>query len=114
MDLFERYPDTLVIALTRVGSLIALLKVASLLKVYHQRKFEKSHLEQSDESLFKDLEASRSSTKKINDSHYSINSEELLLLDTPQKDQQFRDMFSFENIKQLMAKVHELDVKALE
>ena len=41
IDIYERYPDTLAMAMTKVGSLIALIKVAGFLRLYHQRKFEK-------------------------------------------------------------------------
>ena len=35
-DVYERYPDTLGIALTMIGGFIALLKVAQLLRFFHQ------------------------------------------------------------------------------
>ena len=101
LDVYDRYPDTLVIAFTRVGSLIALLKVASILKLYHQRKFERSYLGENTE----DQEAPpHYQNSKINESQDSITEDQLL--DAPSRTKQsFRDMFTFENIRYLMSTV---------
>lgn len=38
---YKRYPDTLVSALSKIGGLLALLKVGILLKNIHQKNFER-------------------------------------------------------------------------
>jgi hypothetical protein len=42
IDVYKRYPDQLTTALSKIGGLIALLKIASYaLREYHRRIFEK-------------------------------------------------------------------------
>jgi hypothetical protein len=42
VDVYKRYPDQFTTALSKIGGLIALLKIASFaLKEYHRRIFEK-------------------------------------------------------------------------
>jgi hypothetical protein len=42
INYFRRYPDSLVTGLARIGGILALLKLGSLLQQYHQHQFSKS------------------------------------------------------------------------
>lgn len=40
LEYFDRYPDSLVMALSRVGGLLALLKIGFFLRLFHRAHFE--------------------------------------------------------------------------
>ena len=40
LEYFDRYPDSLVMALSRVGGLLALLKIGFFLRFLHRAHFE--------------------------------------------------------------------------
>ncbi len=40
-DVMRLYPDTILMGLQKVGSLIAILKFSLILRYFHQRQFEK-------------------------------------------------------------------------
>ncbi len=45
IDLYKRYPDQFTTALSKIGGLLALLKIVSfVLREYHRRMFEKQFL----------------------------------------------------------------------
>lgn len=116
IDIYERYPDTLAMAMTKVGSLIALIKVAGFLRLYHQRKFEKFY---SSEMETNEELALENENVVSQNHHFQINShsqEDLLIMNNeePVKVQQFRDTFTFENIKDLMDTVHELKIRLMD
>ena len=43
IPIYERTPDSLIMGLSKIGGLIALFKLASLLQFYHKSKFEKEY-----------------------------------------------------------------------
>ena len=43
MNVYTHYPDSIVIGLSKIGGLIALFKIAQLLRIYHKSKFEKQY-----------------------------------------------------------------------
>ena len=42
LEYFDRYPDSLMTVLSRIGGLLALLKVGFVLRLFHRAHFEKN------------------------------------------------------------------------
>ena len=41
IDYISRYPDSILMALAKIGGLLALLKISFILSIYHQKMFKK-------------------------------------------------------------------------
>ena len=78
--MYKRYPDQLTTALSKIGGLIALLKIASLvLKEYHRRSFENQFINPADKgnNLIQD-----------SDDLIVVNSDPII----------FKELFNFNNL----------------
>lgn len=60
---YVRYPDTLVMGLSKIGGLIALFKFSLILKILHKRQFEQE-LSQS-QGKYEDIETFASESRKL-------------------------------------------------
>ena len=99
VDNYRRYPDTIVMGFTKIGGLIALLKITQLLTFYHQRTFEKAYESKEKHQDYAEV------SSQIQHPHLDVN---LTTLDG-NTESKFKDTFTFENLKLLMERVQKLE-----